>query len=475
MEYNQDGVLLHPIQNDEASESANESQDYEGLERRRILASRAYQQGTQYVSMDLILSNLGMSQYTDFFIRAGEDMVEAHAMREDEDVDFVLNAVERANDMKFPASHRFILWKTLRYRYFKSPENAKPFIGKHELPLIILPKKDFKARDDLIDVKLLDSERQRMIARKVVFDEMSGATVIQEEVYKRQSHISLELAGLEKTMKFWLSQDPRKMAREDPREEVLLNQTKAIEIAAAGRIDKLKIEQRTKVVIHRAFLVLKFLFLSLSVLFVVIGILDAGSGTSGLPPTERFLTTSYVRCSVIYFMTFWCLLEVTKKRQSFTYLDEAKRLHAKCRLMYSDMIAFRLKTHYVRQEKIARYLDEANIVDVGPAKPSPQAKPDSIPGGSFKNYVETQESGKVSPSFVSIAIPPSILAETQSVSKVALPLDSDFGKTIPDTDEIRSIIHSADDLQELDDDEEHDQDGLDAANLEFQLMNNTSD
>lgn len=466
----------------ESDHDEYEEDDFEGIERRRILASRAYQQGTQYISMDLILESIDLTQYSEAFMKAGEDMVETHAHRDDEDVDAVLNAVEKTVRMKFPYEHRNKLWKALRYRWFRSPDAAKPFIGRAELPLLILPKKDFKALDDHIDIKALDSERQLMITRRYVVTELEGTKQIQEEVYKRQNHMALELAGLERTMEYWMSQDPRKMAREDPREEVLLNQTKVIELEAAARIDKLKISRRIHSTIYNGFRIIKVIFICLSTFFLVIGIIDSRTNAGDVPTMERFLSKSYVRCASLYFASFWCLLEITKKRPSFQFLDEARRMHAKCRLMYSDMIAFRLKTHYVRQDRVPRFLDEANLIETNgenekPKQPQAIRATGALTDGAFDEYMSRQGSSLLKPgelpedryllrkttgfSTVERAVLPDEEGEEErALREVRVPINFDRRG---------SVVEDLHDMQEDENVGEDDSDWIDLANLEFDL------
>ena len=316
-------------------------------------------------------------------------MIESHAIRTDEEVDAILKAVETTSNFLFAYNHRCALWKALRYRWFQSPEYAKSFISGAEVPRLVLPKKDFRIRDNGIDMKNLDSERQRMIVRKTVFDEQLGTTVIQQDVYRRHSHLLYELTGLERTMQFWMSQDPRKMAREDPREEVVLNQTKAIELDIAASIDRLKLDQKVKRLVHRVFFVIKILFFLAFVLFLALAGIDATSGSDNRPELERFISKSYIRCSCLYLTTFWFISEATKKRGKMTLLDLAKRMHANCRMMYSDMISFRLKTHFIRQDKIPRFLDEAQngegIVRSGRQEDISAAK-SALMSGVFDEY-----------------------------------------------------------------------------------------
>ena len=315
------------------------------------------------MSVDILLKELDLEKYLNDFVEADVDMLESHAHREDEEVEELLNTVERVNKFKFPYTQRIKLWKALRYRWFRAPEFAKSFVHHAEVPELILPKKDYRIRDNQIEMKNLDSERQRMISRKAVFDEIEGTTVIQEDIYKRQSPLFYELTGLERTIEFWMSQDPRKMSREDPREEVFLNQMKMLELRIAALIDRFKIKNKIKTLVYRVFLVVRMMFLGLAGLFLAVAIVNASGSTSSTPAMEIFLSTSYIRCAALYLCTFFFVSEITKKRNKFSHFEKAKKMHAKCRFMHNDMISFRLKTHHVRLHRLQRYLDDSKLID----------------------------------------------------------------------------------------------------------------
>jgi hypothetical protein len=347
----------------EASKSTNQDldADFEGLERRKILAGRAYQQGVKFISVDFILKEIGMQQYIDDFIQANEDMMEAHEFRTDEEVDAILRNVEKTSGVKFPYRHRCVIWKALRFDWFKSSETSKDFIDRSEIPVLILPKKDFRTRDDMLDLKSLDSDRQRMVRRRTILDEVEGTIVIQDEIFSRMPHLYYELEGLERTVQYWMSQDPRKMAREDPREEVLLNQIKAMELQVAVMIDELKQAGHVKKIVVSFFNVTKVIFACATVAFLILSIVEAQSAS--VPAMEAFASQPYLRLASLYFWTFWFIFEATrpKRRHTSTNYDLVRNMHAKCRLMNSDMISFRLKTHYIRQHRIPRFLDDLTL------------------------------------------------------------------------------------------------------------------
>jgi hypothetical protein len=108
------------------------------------------------------------------------------------------------------------------------------------------------------------------------------------------------------------------------------------------------------------------------VAFLIIAIVQAQS--SSMPGLEAFSSQSYIRISALYVTTFWFITEVArpKRRNSANAaLELVRNMHAKCRILNGDMISFRLKTHYLRQAKIPRYLDD----------PTSKGEDDSPEGG----------------------------------------------------------------------------------------------
>ncbi len=347
----------------EEKKPTSDEDDFEGLEHRQHLAERAYKQGTQYVSVDLILADIGMEKYSAAFIQADEDMIELFAMVGDEEVDQVLHNLDVKAGVDLPYDDRCKLWKALRYRWFRAPANAQSFIHRSEVPLLPVPKHDKRwIRDSNIDLDMLESDRQKMVIRKAAFDEIDGTTMVQEEIYVREPHLLYTLNGLEKTILFWMNQDPRKMSREDPREEVLMNWIKEIELECGDIIDRFKLKSMIKRRVYLVFLVIRFIFLLLTIFLFALAFIVISTKSSTIPKMERLLSSTYLSCSALYMCTFLFLTEVTKKRRRRTSnLENARKMHAQCKLLYSEMISFRLKTHYLRQAKINRYLDESKI------------------------------------------------------------------------------------------------------------------
>ena len=331
-----------------------------------------------------IFGEIGLEKYKASFERASEDMIELYASRTDEDVDAIIKRVEQANDFEFPNKDRCLIWKSLRYLWFTSPGASKNYIDPAEVPRLVLPKHDFRARDQGIELASLEPDRQKMILRKSVYDEMKGAITVQEEVYKRESHLSYILKGLERTIEYWMSQDPRKMAREDPREESLINQIKLLELDISGEIDKMRLRLKATKIVNRFFMIVKVLFLAASFLYLIVAIIDSPS--TNVPSMTRFLSSSHLRLSVVLFATFSVITETTRGKPVPSRFHRAKGIHAKCRMLHSEMISFRLKTHYVRQNILLRYLDDSHVAMPGDNVASSNTEKTTA-AGVYDNYI----------------------------------------------------------------------------------------
>ena len=395
----QDTHLDQEVSEDEDFDETGQAQmEIDEAEQRQRIVSNAYNEGTRYVSIELLLKEAGMEQYIADFVDAGEDLMEAFALVESHEIDKTLRTVERKSGFTFPRDHRCKIWKALRYRWFKAPDAAnKPFIHESEIPLILVPKKGHRIRDNNTDFRQLDSDRQKMVIRKTFEDEIEGTYIVQEETYGRQSHKFYELLGLESTIHFWLNQDPRRMSREDPREEVLLNQVKEIELELAEIINQYRVSGRIRKTISRVFLIVKYLFILAAVFWFALAIVYANTANSPNPGTELFLSATYIRTSALYLMTFFFVYNVTRKRGAKQSVKRLKRMHGKCRLLYSEIISFRLKTHFVRLGRVPRYLDEGSIAEIESATLADLAgrRKRSTLGKDYKAYLNTLVSSGV--------------------------------------------------------------------------------
>ena len=134
-------------------------------DRREYLVEQGLNTNNPLISVKVMLAEVDLMKYYPLFRDAGHDVIDVNKRKDDEEIDFLLETVERQNKIIFPVSHRVKLFKVLRYGWFKSPASTKRFITRKEVPKLALPKKDFKTRDADVDFKYLEPSRQRMVSR----------------------------------------------------------------------------------------------------------------------------------------------------------------------------------------------------------------------------------------------------------------------------------------------------------------------
>ena len=62
------------------------------------------------------------------------------------------------------------------------------------------------------------------------------------------------------------------------------------------------------------------------------------------------------------------MVQTTRKNGITQRLFNTYRaMHAKCRMLHSEMVSFRLKTHFIRLTQLLRYLDDADVALTGEA------------------------------------------------------------------------------------------------------------
>ena len=137
---------------------------------------------TKRCAIKLVLAQEGMGQYSDFFQNAGYDIVDMYKKYSEAEIDYILDVVERKNDILFEPSDRVVLWKLFRYRHFTDPGRRKPFKNIDTIPAISISKATSRAPDDAdLDLKLMDSDRRRQIKRIPQYDEQAGMVMVQLE------------------------------------------------------------------------------------------------------------------------------------------------------------------------------------------------------------------------------------------------------------------------------------------------------
>jgi hypothetical protein len=152
------------------------------------------QKGVPRVLIKLLLVQAGLGEFYKYFKRARCDVVDLYVQKTDVEVEFLLSCVESANNIVFAPLDRVRLYKLFRFRHFKAPANTKVFTNVSQIPPLMLHKNASRSADDAeIPFDQLDSDRQRQITRKGVFDEQSGMRIVQFEKYEMEEDIVYEI------------------------------------------------------------------------------------------------------------------------------------------------------------------------------------------------------------------------------------------------------------------------------------------
>merc|ERR1719174_268743 len=206
------------------------------------------------------------------------NMIDGNSHWTDLDVEDILNCVESRTGYTFAPKERVLLWKALRFMWARGPGHDCPFIEGSEVPALFLPKRDWRQMDADVVYKLLDPDRQRQVLRRKSYKD-GGKTMVelQFEIYIRQQDIFYELKDVQNCVSVWMKSDPRKMLREDPREEAMKMRIRTMMDAAAGYMQVRKgiLASRRRWGIF--FLLCRLALLAMSILMFVTGYMRYGN------------------------------------------------------------------------------------------------------------------------------------------------------------------------------------------------------
>merc|ERR1719271_2165310 len=210
--------------------------------------SEALKRGEPQVSMKQVLADCRMSKYYPYFRDSGVDCVEHYARKSDAEVEDMIAAVEKMANYKFPYAHRVRIFKAIRMRWFADPTRVRPYVDTDALPRLFLGKRDHRFFDQDTPYEKIESERQRMICRKLERTDDEDARRTQYEVRTRHPEFYYELRDVQRCIQEWRQFDPRRMIREDPREEQFLQRLRNLELKIAKSMAEEKLRDSRKFV-----------------------------------------------------------------------------------------------------------------------------------------------------------------------------------------------------------------------------------
>ncbi|CAD7967587.1 unnamed protein product [Amoebophrya sp. A120] len=250
----------------------------------------------------LLLVQEKMGHFTEYFVRAGYDVVDMYKKYTDVEIDFILNTVEKLNEITFEPDDRVTLYKLFRYRYFLAPGISKPLRKLDAIPRIALNKHSARAPDDAdIDMKFLESDRKRQVKRVPMFDEQAGMRMVQLERYDRELDLVYEIKDIQVCALEFEHYDPKSLLKRDPREEVLLRRMHRADRNVLRRLDFVatRDDRRKKVLENLRYGRIIYFYMFLMILFMS---LIANINTLGIAGafTAMIETTSFVSALAMY-------------------------------------------------------------------------------------------------------------------------------------------------------------------------------
>lgn len=306
------------------------------------------------MSLRVLFESLGHPEYFKYFREAGLTMVDANAHWSDVDVDDIILAVEkrRSDQKEFTTQERVFLWKSLRYMWSRGPNHNCKFLQPSEVQPMFLPKRDWRQMDSDVKFASLDPDRQRQVLRKPqLLRGQQAWKEVQFEVYRRQHDIFYEVKDIENSVAAWMRSDPRKMMREDPREEAMKLRIRTIMDAVAGLLHVRKVQQTSRHRWNIFFFLCRLVLIALSATMYITGYARySGAPTMGL--ALQFWTSSGQFVSGTAFMlAFWFAFLVADRAKEDRQHKRFSRVLLTCERLSEDISSFRVESYDYRMEK----------------------------------------------------------------------------------------------------------------------------
>lgn len=306
------------------------------------------------MSLRVLFESLGHPEYFKFFREAGLTMVDANSHWSDVDVDDIIMAVEkrRSDQKEFTTDERVFLWKCLRFMWSRGPNHNCKFLQPSEVQSMFLPKRDWRQMDSDVKFSQLDPDRQRQILRKPqLMRGGQGFKEVQFEVYRRQQDIFYEVKDIENSIAAWMRSDPRKMMREDPREEAMKLRIRTIMDAVGQLLHVRKAQRASRYRWNVFFLLCRLVLIACSGVMYVTGYVRySHAPTMGL--IIKFWTSSGQFVSGTAFMlAFWFAFLVADRTKEDRQHKRFNRVLLNLERLSEDISSFRVESYDYRMEE----------------------------------------------------------------------------------------------------------------------------
>jgi len=322
--------------------------------RKEAKINDALKKGEPQISMKQVLADCRMSKYYPYFRDSGVDCVEHYARKSDAEVEDMIAAVEKMSNYKFPYAHRVRIFKAIRMRWFADPTRVRPYVDTDALPRLFLGKRDHRFFDQDAPYEKIESERQRMICRKLERTDDEDARRTQYEVRTRHPEFYYELRDVQRCIQEWRQFDPRRMIREDPREEQFLQRLRNLELKIAKSMAEEKLRDSRKFVYMTQLRFLRVLFTGLFIAMFVF----AFSNTREQIDKINMLSSAQFMSGIWLFVASQFAYGVSTHKKPNKELQRANKMHNACKKLNAQIVTFRLDSANKRVDKYDEVMDE---------------------------------------------------------------------------------------------------------------------
>lgn len=331
--------------------------------RRVQLIQDGLQAGIPRFSIKPLLKKAGLEKYYDYFERSGYDVMESYVRRENHEIDSMLTTIELSNGIEFPVHHRIQLWKTFRYKWFKSPAAVKKFILPNEVPDIFLPKPYYRQNDSNVDLAQLDPDRVRQVTRKEAPPwetptDVEGLRIEQFENYNRLGDEVYEMRDIQRSVQEWQTLDPQKMLRADPREEVFFVRIRKMEMFIANKMTQQRQSDKKHEGLKRMLNLLR-LACGIMAFIMIFYSFNSNQGSTHGDLLLQFVVSSKSFISGVWFFVGSCFAHgIMGHWHQVPELQRLQRMHMLCKKLSAQLVDFRLESADMRLEKFDIPVDE---------------------------------------------------------------------------------------------------------------------
>eukprot|EP00401_Gymnodinium_catenatum_P073146 CAMPEP_0117618894 /NCGR_PEP_ID=MMETSP0784-20121206/86341_1 /TAXON_ID=39447 /ORGANISM="" /LENGTH=589 /DNA_ID=CAMNT_0005422777 /DNA_START=12 /DNA_END=1778 /DNA_ORIENTATION=+ len=325
------------------------------------LPSRASsgKKGGVKMSTHIVLARFGLEACFPAFEKAGLAWMEPSSKLSDEEaeewVNRASNVLVASGQESLQLEVRAQLWKALRLAWSHGPGHTVPFVDRHEVARLFLPKLDYKTVDAMIPLKDIEADRHRQIVRKTAKSHATGGRgptleTQQFEVYRRLPDMWYQYKDLHRCVDEWCRKNPRTMLKEDPREEDLKKRIR--DMAEAGTTAQL-IERREGVANQR---IVSTFILMLRAVCGALACLMFYVGYSRYKDSPRPLMMSFVfgsrqwQSGVMYLVAFWFAHVVYQRRHADSKILRLRRMLVSLERHMEQISNFRVESEAHRLE-----------------------------------------------------------------------------------------------------------------------------